>query len=78
MCIKMTKNTLLKRTYQIIDFMIVCEEGLSFSVLVLDESLNVQVEALRRGTLVGLCGQLALLEEERQKGEQRMPEKMKH
>ena len=54
--------------------MIVCEEGLSFSVLVLDESLNGQVEALRRGALVGLCGQLALLKEQRQEGEQRMPE----
>ena len=62
------------RTYQIIDFMIVCEEGLSFSVLVLDESLDVQVETLRGGALVGLGGQLALLKEERQKGEQRMPE----
>jgi hypothetical protein len=60
------------KSYQIVDFVIVGEEGLSLSVLVLNESLDVQVEALRGGTLRRLRGQLAFLEQECQQREQRM------
>ena len=56
-------------TYQIIDFLIVCEERFSFSILVLNESLDVQVETLSGRTLIGLCGQLALFKQECQQGE---------
>ena len=49
------------QTYQVIDFLIVCEEWLALSVLVSDESLDVEVEALARRTLSGLGCHLALL-----------------
>ena len=53
--------------------MIVREEGLALSVLVLHERLDVQVEALRGRALRRLRGQLALLKQEGQQGEQWVP-----
>ena len=50
--------------------MIVREEGLPLSVLVLHKRLDVEVEALRGRTLRGLRGQLALLKEEGEEGEE--------
>ena len=38
------------QTHEIVDFLIVCEEGFALAVLVLDESLYIQVETLGGGT----------------------------
>ena len=60
-------------SHQVIGLVIVREEGLPLPVLVLHERLDVQVEALRGRALRGLRGQLALLKEESQQGEQWVP-----
>ena len=57
-------------SHQVVGLVIVREEGLPLPVLVLHERLDVQVEALRGRALRGLRGQLALLKEESQQGEQ--------
>ena len=56
--------------YQIINLLVRREERLLVPVLVLDEGLDVEVEGVAARTLRGLCGQLALLEEQGQQGEQ--------
>ena len=61
-------------SHQVIGLVIVREEGLPLSVLVLHKRLDVEVEALRGRTLRGLRGQLALLKEEGQQWEQWVPE----
>ena len=51
-------------TDQVVDFVIVCEERFALPVLVSDESLNVEVEALAGRTIRGLGGHLTLLKEQ--------------
>jgi hypothetical protein len=63
-----------QKTDQIVDFLIVGEEGFRLPILVLDKGLDVQVEALAGRALVGLRGQLTLFEEQRQQRKQGMPE----
>ena len=60
-------------SHQVIGLVIVREEGLPLSVLVLHERLDVQVEALRRGAIRRLRCQLALLKQKGQQREQRVP-----
>jgi hypothetical protein len=52
--------------------MIVCEEWFSFSVLVLNESLNIKVETLCGWTLSRLGCKLTFLKQKCEQGEQGM------
>ena len=65
---------LIAKSHQVIGLVIVREEGLPLSVLVLHKRLDVEVEALRGRTLRRLCGQLALLKEKGQQWEQWVPD----
>ena len=59
-------ESLVARSHQVIGLVIVREEGLPLSVLVLHKRLDVEVETLRGRTFRRLRSQLALLKEEGQ------------
>lgn len=61
-------------THQAIHLRVVHEEGLAVPLLVLNKSLDVQVEGIAAHGVGALSGQLALLKEQRQEGKQRVPE----
>ena len=62
-------------TYQAVEVGVVAEEGLPLELLVVDEGLDVDVEAVGRGRGVGRQrGLLALLKQQRHQREQRVSE----
>ena len=58
--------------HQVVHLLVLREEGLLVSLLVLHEGLNVLVETVARWALGRLCGQLTLLEEQGKEGEERV------
>lgn len=59
--------------YQVVQLGVIAEEGLVLLLLLVDEVLNVDVEAGRGDALGALCRLLALLKEQSQQREQRVP-----
>ena len=60
-------------TYKLICLLAVAEQRALVLLLVLHEGLDVHIETFTTGTLRRLGGELALLEEQSQQGEERMP-----
>jgi len=56
--------------HKLVCLLTVAEQGPFILLLVLDKRLDVNVEALAGGALRGLCGELALLKEEGEEGEE--------
>lgn len=59
--------------YQIVQLRVITEEGLVLLLLLVDEVLDVHVEAGRGDALGALSGLLALLKQQSQEREQRVP-----
>ena len=61
--------------HQVVHLLVLSEERLLVPLLVLHKGLDVLVEAVAGGALRGLGGQLALLEEEGEQGDEEKEEK---